>query len=309
MGWGTALSIGSKIVGGILGSKATSDANSDNLAYQEKINAQNIQLQKDFAQQGIRWKVADAKAAGLHPLAALGAQTNSFSPIAVGAVAQPDYSISNAVSDMGQDISRAVAAHQSKAERARELERQQAINSANQKLSLERHQLDVTNMGLQNELLKAQIAKMRGQVGPGLPSYLSTGSRGGRTVSDPTSPTGAIEIVPSQVISANPNVSSVEAGVGPGFRTSRIGGDRTGVLYDFPNEQLSQGLESMGAPAALGVTMAHNMLRSGEEYFYGGSKKGLPELPKSHRWEWSVIRQRYVARPVKGTPHNPWKRY
>lgn len=40
----------------------------------------NIKYQKQFAQRGIRWRVADAKAAGLHPLAAIGAQASSFSP-------------------------------------------------------------------------------------------------------------------------------------------------------------------------------------------------------------------------------------
>ena len=35
---------------------------------------------KQFAKRGIQWRVHDAKKAGLHPLAALGAQTTSFSP-------------------------------------------------------------------------------------------------------------------------------------------------------------------------------------------------------------------------------------
>lgn len=41
-------------------------------------------LQKEFAQNGIQWKVADAKAAGVHPIYALGAPTTSYSPQAVG---------------------------------------------------------------------------------------------------------------------------------------------------------------------------------------------------------------------------------
>jgi len=40
--------------------------------------------QKEFAQYGLRWKAEDARRAGLHPLAALGSQTQSFSPISVG---------------------------------------------------------------------------------------------------------------------------------------------------------------------------------------------------------------------------------
>lgn len=44
----------------------------------------NANLQRQFAKMGIRWRVADAKAAGLHPLAALGSSGASGSPITVG---------------------------------------------------------------------------------------------------------------------------------------------------------------------------------------------------------------------------------
>lgn len=38
-------------------------------------------LQKQFAQQGIQWRAADARKAGIHPLAALGAQTSQYTPV------------------------------------------------------------------------------------------------------------------------------------------------------------------------------------------------------------------------------------
>jgi hypothetical protein len=43
-------------------------------------NAANYEQQKEFAQNGISWKVADAKRAGIHPLAALGASTTPYTP-------------------------------------------------------------------------------------------------------------------------------------------------------------------------------------------------------------------------------------
>ena len=43
------------------------------------------QLQKEFAQHGVRWRVEDAKAAGIHPLAALGMSPNQATPVHVGA--------------------------------------------------------------------------------------------------------------------------------------------------------------------------------------------------------------------------------
>lgn len=71
---------------------------------QVKLSKQNMAMQKEFAKHGIRWKVEDAKAAGLHPLAALGANTMSFSPVRVGYSPPGD----GGVSRMGQDISRAM---------------------------------------------------------------------------------------------------------------------------------------------------------------------------------------------------------
>ena len=43
-------------------------------------NLQNAQLQREFAQNQIQWRVADAKKAGLHPLFAMGASTQPASP-------------------------------------------------------------------------------------------------------------------------------------------------------------------------------------------------------------------------------------
>ena len=85
-------SAGAGIVGNLLGNRAA-----------KKAAAQQAALQKEFAQNGIRWKVADAKAAGLHPLSALGAQTISYQPVSVG----QDFS---AFGQMGQDVSRAMMA-------------------------------------------------------------------------------------------------------------------------------------------------------------------------------------------------------
>lgn len=114
---------------------------------QEKMAAQNIALQKEFAQSGIRWKVADAKAAGLHPLAALGAGTTSFSPVSIGSP------MAGSLSSAGQDISRAMNSMATPNEKS----------SALEALTLER-------AGLENELLRTRIRGMRAAgSGPGLP--------------------------------------------------------------------------------------------------------------------------------------------
>lgn len=100
----------------------------------EKNAQRNIALQKEFAKSGIQWKVEDAKAAGVHPLYALGAQTNSFSPVSVG---DQDMGLSGA----GQALGRAVTAT--------------ASQSSQSKLG---ETLQLEHMGLQNDLLRSQIA-------------------------------------------------------------------------------------------------------------------------------------------------------
>ena len=44
----------------------------DDMAWAREQFDRNEALQREFAQNGIRWRAADARAAGLHPLAALG---------------------------------------------------------------------------------------------------------------------------------------------------------------------------------------------------------------------------------------------
>lgn len=92
------------LVGSLFGSKKQARS-------QETQNYQNLAMQKEFAQQGIRWKVEDAKRAGLHPLAALGANTMSYSPQRVGTTPSPDFR------GFGQDISRAIQTQKTAGER------------------------------------------------------------------------------------------------------------------------------------------------------------------------------------------------
>lgn len=82
----------------------------------------NYGAQKEFAQNGVRWKVEDAKRAGIHPLFALGASTRSFSPVQGYS---GDFGVSDAATEFGQGISRAIEAKKTREEREREEARQQ----------------------------------------------------------------------------------------------------------------------------------------------------------------------------------------
>lgn len=152
---GGAAAIGGNLLGGLLGKESASDARD---AAAEQFERQ-AQLQREFAQSGIRWKVEDAKRAGIHPLYALGASTTSFSPISITNPA--DNSMANAVSNIGQDVSRAV--NQTRTAPERDV----AYLTAVRGLQLEKGRVD---LDIAKTELASRLARLKQQSGPGLPS-------------------------------------------------------------------------------------------------------------------------------------------
>jgi hypothetical protein len=129
---------------------SSSDPNQSALNYAQ----QTYEQQKEFAQNGIRWKVEDAKAAGVHPLFALGANTTSFSPIGVNF--QPDTSDSSNFARLGSNISDALHRKSTSAERA-----QAQINRLNE--------AQIESVELDNALKASELSRSK-QLPPALPS-------------------------------------------------------------------------------------------------------------------------------------------
>lgn len=102
----------------------------------------NRQMQIQFAKEGIRWKVEDAKQAGVHPLYALGASTTSYAPVSIGSTSSP--SMASALGSMGQDVGRAINATQTAPERMSAYAEQAS-------------KLQLDNMALQNQLLASRV--------------------------------------------------------------------------------------------------------------------------------------------------------
>lgn len=119
--------------------------------------AQNKQLkfQKAAATKGIQWKVADAKAAGIHPLYALGGQTFNPSPIPTSG------GLGDGVAAAGQDIGRAVTAASDQTQRTNTLTRRSA-------------ELGVQRQELENQLLASQIARVNQPATPPAPQSLNS---------------------------------------------------------------------------------------------------------------------------------------
>lgn len=116
----------------------------------------NEQLQKEFAQHGIRWRVEDAKAAGIAPLAALGASTVSFQPFHVQAetrqspISQMAASLgSQMLGQFGQNLLGSAMRGMNMDERMTTM----------QNMQMKQAELSLENQSLQNQYLASQIAR------------------------------------------------------------------------------------------------------------------------------------------------------
>ena len=155
--------VGSLIGGAIGGITSNSNAN------------MNYNAQKEFAQNGIRWRVEDAKRAGIHPLYALGASTSSFSPVqSYGG----DYGVGDALRSFGQGIDRAAQAKMTKEERAiaqANLERQEVRELAD--YNLRKQESDAKTLMFRSEALRNYAASQQALRRTGLPPALPSGRK------------------------------------------------------------------------------------------------------------------------------------
>lgn len=103
--WGALASAAGSVLGNVAGSWLSGKSN-------EEAANKNAEIQRELAQNGLSWRVADARKAGINPLAALGASIPSGQPIAVGT----DYG-DLGLGRAGQDISRAMQAGMTKEQR------------------------------------------------------------------------------------------------------------------------------------------------------------------------------------------------
>lgn len=207
----------------------------------------NEEMAYEFAKNGIRWRVEDAKAAGIHPLAALGFSGASSAPISISGGYQPagDYDrrgsdIGASLANMGQGIGRAMAATQTKVERqltAYELMRQeQQIRSGDLDIAIKAAQLDrMTNPA---------------QIGPGMPSNLPVGNRPGATG------TGVYENKPHEVHTADPNHPAV--GAGPSAPSTRWVTNPSGSIYSLPPDGVN--MDEFSSPGYINWVMNNKVL-------------------------------------------------
>lgn len=211
----------------------------------------NIKYQKDFAQKGIQWRVADAKAAGIHPLAALGAQTTSFAPVQAG----------GGMSAMGQNIDRAIAANST-------------ANQNKNALTTRLANAQITNQELQNEKLKIEMQQMvRPGTGPGIPTD-------GGTVP------GSYAIKPNEIGTAMGNSPHTSPGISPErrfFKTKTGWSHAQSSQYKEANEEDTLGTLAWNLRNRVIPSLIPNYdpppwkPKAGHHWFYNGFKQEWQE--------------------------------
>lgn len=254
------------LTGGLMGRDAHKDAAAQNAAQA----AANMAMQREFAQHGIRWKVEDAKAAGIHPLYALGANTPSFSPVSLGAV--PDNSMPSAMADIGQNISRAVSATRTGAEK-----QIAEINLASARANLDGQLID-------NQIKQRQLSQM----GTGAPSFP------GSTNFIPGQGNSGLQVIkPSERTSSEPGRLAQEAGWVPDVGYARTDTGFTTV----PSKDVKERIEDQLIPELMWSFRNNLMPNLGL-----GRPPPRSQLPKgADSWGWSFSRQEWQPKYPKRT--------
>lgn len=272
--WGSVISAGSNIVGGLISDSSASRA-------QEA----QVDAQREFAQNGIRWRVADAQAAGLHPLAALGAQVTPYQPFSVG-----ESGLGRGISEMGQDISRSMHATRDRNERAAALAVETAARNENLQQSRERHSADMQRAELENMLLASQLKRQQVQSNPPFPSM----TRG--SVGDPNS-AGSFVVNPAEITSGDPTRPERTAGPSsPAFTRYNFGG---GALIDLPSQEASEALESAGPLITVPMIAYQNAIGR----HLDGNQPPTHKLPPGYKWRWDSYKRTYVPVQVRSSPY------
>lgn len=260
---GSIIGAASSLIGGLLGKDSQDE---------------QIEAQREFAQNGIRWRVADANAAGVHPLYALGANTHSFSPIGVGG------GLGEGVAAAGQEIGRAISSKQTQPERL--------YNEKVMQLTLQRGELE-------NQLLASQIARINTptqqppampRVGPSVMERFGLPGHPDNIVQpDPARFGGTIDGAGPLVLNVplermmDPDAPFRE----PGAVAETGWAVTPGGMAPVPSQDVQDRMEDVFGPDIAwswrNIIMP-NFVRQPEK---------LPPAPAGMQWEWSIFDQEY----------------
>lgn len=273
--------------------QATAAANAANLeqarennriAQENAIRQEN--LQREFAQSGIQWKVEDAHKAGVHPLYALGAQTTSYAPQTVGMSAadiRPEFAPKSTdfsgLANAGQFLGRAVHASSTN-------------NSAQTAILASLQQTQLEGAKLDNDIKRAELASRLQTVAATATPSMPTAAPSpfdffGGVSGDATRLSGPTIKVETRRDVTDPNSPGFIPGAGPGVGLMR---NTTGGYDPVMPPEMAESLESdMGGRIAW---LIRNRLLP---------NIGLSEVPNAHdpglEMVWSRKLQQWEVAP------------
>lgn len=294
---GSLISAGSSLLGGLFGSSSARKAEkaaAARFAEEMKFAREQADFQREAATMGLRWRVDDAKAAGIHPLFALGASLSQPSPVSLmtsAGLPSGSSPMAGALSEMGQDLSRAFQATRTPEEKI------DAQAQALEALALRRAELE-------NNLLETQIWKLKQpQVGPSAPSLAPRPIDGQGDV--PPQFGNRVEVKPLELPPTDPGNPSKEVYKVPDFTYAQT---PTG-LAPVPSADVKERIEDNLIPEHM-WSWRNNILPN----FGSKSTRPDPELydpGHGNIWVWNPWAQEWQAEPLAGYTHhfdfNKWE--
>lgn len=223
-------------------------------------------LQREFAQNGVQWRVEDAARAGIHPLYALGSNGATYSPTSL-TFAQPQVrsNYGDYIARMGQNVSRAIHATSSQAQRESQM-----------------FALQMEGAQLENEFKRIQLNNLK-QVGPAFPSSSGLNYLDGQGNSNPT----MVQEIPLRTTISEPGNRAQDIGSIPDYALTRT---PTGMAV-VPSKDVKERIEDQLIPEIMWA-IRNNLM----PMFTGHT----PPNPRHHRlpygfneWRWKASRQEF----------------
>lgn len=261
------------VAGALIGGGASLLGGAFSNSSNAKAVKRQIRYQKEFAQYGIRWRAADARAAGLHPLFAMGAQIPGFQPV------YSQDSMGPALSEAGQNLGRAVAAQQTPIERQAAAMQMQLLQSQIGETDARRMLLDSERMRNLQEMNQVQTFPVDTDdfVRQSWDASPMTGSMDESFAV----PRGRYEPKAATVISPSRGDSSLVAGdATPLWRSFQFADGRPVVLPGGISGDAAEVLESLAeSPILMGIVVKENLKRFGTNSVFYSDKAALWRRP------------------------------
>lgn len=238
----------------------------------------NYLQQKEFAQHGIRWRVEDAKQAGLHPLYALQGAGATFTPNPIVTTEQ------GAFESMGQNLSRAAKAALSQRERtaADDLTEQQIRESKS------REALNIVQaQAVESKRRLDEQAQFTDFPGPG-PFQHMEGQGTTEKAVEPRNTVipGQFQGKPHEILSpAAPGSNRLAGPAEARFKEAQVGGPGVKLLLPHQGGQFQEDMTLVDIP----TWVAANIDAYGLNAFLGRWLAGRERLVRVYGWDRPLV--------------------